>query len=527
MRRLNTIPFAIRQRRVTVTIAATAAIAGLALAANAGPITLAIAGVASVATFIMLRATGKLEAGLRALAGAGAPSDVEGLLDALEVRLHAAADREAKLHPVTGIATREPLAQTINAEIAAACGERLLAAIRLADYDRLAAFDLYAANAVLADFGARLVRAANPEVTIAQIDRDTFALWFAGTGDPSAEFRAIVYVASQDIPSSAGSLAPSIEAAAVRYPLDGTDAANLFVRLTSALNAAPRAVGGAPRVATAAPTDSARSHFMLEQDLNHAIEEGQLKMMFQPVVDVARRRLIGAEALLRWDHPQLGAVSPAQFIPMVEASGLSDRFGLWVLNAACSEARLWSDTGRTDLKVAVNLSARQLDDDALIEKIERTLHRHGLRPAALELELTETAAMTEAERTFDLFSKLRTIGVSLAIDDFGAGYSSMSYLKNLPFDKLKIDREFITEVDSRRDSRAICRALIELSKGLDLLVLAEGVETQAEVDTLHQLGCDVFQGYYFSKPLTGDAFRRLVSNPTSLFAAAAPQRAAS
>ncbi len=321
-------------------------------------------------------------------------------------------------------------------------------------------------------------------------------------------------------------ISPTVEAAAVCFPDDGPDAAHLFVRLTAALNRAEPAAGGEVRLNVPLSTEAAREQFMLEQDLTRAIDEGQLKMVFQPVVDLSQGRLIGAEALLRWDHPVLGPISPGRFIPIVEATGMSDRYGLWVLNAACREARLWQDEGLTGMKVAVNLSARQLTDPNLKDKLERTLQRHDLDPKALELELTETAAMADAERTFELFGALRETGISLAIDDFGSGYSSLSYLKNLPFDKLKIDREFVTDIDSRRDSRAICRALIELGRGLDLLVLAEGVENAREVETLRALGCNVFQGYHFAKPLAGDDFRRLAADSDWLASLSAPPVAA-
>jgi EAL domain-containing protein (putative c-di-GMP-specific phosphodiesterase class I) len=257
--------------------------------------------------------------------------------------------------------------------------------------------------------------------------------------------------------------------------------------------------------------EAAREQFILEQDLARAIQDDQLTMAFQPVVSITTGRVVGAEALLRWDHPSLGPISPARFIPVVEAVGLSDQYGIWVLNQACREARAWQNEGLHGLKVAVNLSARQLLEPALQVKIQRTLERHNLSPSGLELELTETAAMADAQRTVQLFTELRAVGISLAIDDFGSGYSGLSYLKNLPFDKLKIDREFVTDADSRRDSRAICSALLELGRGLDLQVLAEGVETEAEFRTLEALGCRIFQGYYFSRPLSGPAFRKFAT----------------
>ena len=187
--------------------------------------------------------------------------------------------------------------------------------------------------------------------------------------------------------------------------------------------------------------------------------------------------------------------------------------GRWTLNTACREMRRWRQRGLDTLKVAVNLSAAQLRDPTLKQTIQRTLERHRLNAATLELELTETAATEDAERTHSLFGELRALGVSLAIDDFGSGYSSLSYLKNLPFDKLKVDREFVVDVHLRKDSQAICRSLVALTRGLDLQILAEGVESWDEVEFLRGLGCQIFQGFIFSRPLNSDQFVEFALDP--------------
>jgi EAL domain-containing protein (putative c-di-GMP-specific phosphodiesterase class I)/GGDEF domain-containing protein len=430
-------------------------------------------------------------------------------------RLEALDHRTSHAHPVTGLPTREPLCETIAADIAGGAPSRLMGAIRFVDFDRLAGFDHALANGALEQFARRLVSVTQNGRMVAQVDRDCFAIWF-GAADleaARAEFQAIAYVAGHEMDIDGSRLTPTIEISAVSFPQEGQDGLALLLRATAALSRPEGGESGEIRLLAPQPIEAAREQFMLEQDLAQAIAEDQLTMVFQPVVDLAAGRMMGAEALLRWDHPVLGPVSPGRFIPVVEALGLSERYGLWVLNTACREARRWADEGACGMRVAVNLSARQLLDPGLKTKIERTLARHGLGAEALELELTETATMADAERTHHLFGELRAMGISLAVDDFGSGYSSLSYLKNLPFDKLKIDREFVSQIDQRRDSRAICRALIELGRGLDLLVLAEGVETEAEVACLRGLGCHVFQGYHFSKPLSGEAFLALAADP--------------
>ncbi len=445
------------------------------------------------------------------LCGDGRSQSLARSLAHLAYKLEEVRHRIGRTHPVTGVPTRELLCEEIAADIANDPQPRLLGAIRFVDFDRLAAFDHAAATSALRRLAGRLQTAAQSAHVIGQVDRDCFGVWFRGTGSieaAAAEFRGIVHVTAQEIAESDITLNPTIETALVRYPHDGPDASHLLLRAAAALSRASLVRSSASPEAANLP--DAKEQFELEQDLIRAIAEEQLAMVFQPVVDIRAGRVLGAEALLRWDHPKLGSVSPARFFPVIEALGMSERYGLWVLNAACREARMWKEAGLTGLKVAVNVSARQLLDQSLKTKIERTLDRHRLQPADLELELTETAAMADASRTLHLFSELRDLGISLAIDDFGSGYSSLSYLKNLPFDKLKIDREFVTNIDTRGDSRAICKALIELGRGLELLVLAEGVETAGEVGTLYDLGCTVFQGYHFSKPISGAAFRQLV-----------------
>ncbi|MGB3626518.1 MAG: EAL domain-containing protein, partial [Henriciella sp.] len=247
-----------------------------------------------------------------------------------------------------------------------------------------------------------------------------------------------------------------------------------------------------------------------------------LELHYQPFVDTAEIRVTGAEALLRWNHPEWGVISPSEFVPILEASGQMQEVGRWVLNTACRQLREWRELGNSDFKMAVNLSARQLQDPELKNIIERTVQNHGLSPASIELELTETAAMEDSALTLRLFRSLREAGYSLSIDDFGSGYSSMSYLKNLPFSKLKIDREFVSHVDQSLESSAICKALVELASGLGISALAEGVERREEVDALMQMGCTRFQGFYFAAPMRADAFANKISETDWLAALCSP-----
>ncbi len=434
------------------------------------------------------------------LGGAGPPRPTSQMLDALAVKVQAMEYRLANTHPVTRLPTREQLLSEMTLDLAGGGPDHLLGLIQFTHFDQLLAFDREAAHHTLACLGERISQAVEDRHLVSHVDRATFAIWFR-TKAGRAEFDAVAYVAGQQITRGDMVLTPTLRSSIVGSPGDGTDAERLLARALAAL-----ATSSPSRDSEPCSVEAYRERFSLEQDLARAIEQEQLAMVFQPVVDLPSGRLAGAEALLRWDHPTLGAVSPARFIPMVEHLGLADRYGLWVLNTASREAARWRAEGLGHLRMAINVSAQQVLDPELETKIERTLRRHGLEFGAIDLELTETAAMANAERTLQLFTRLRTRGIGLAIDDFGTGYSSLSYLRKLPFTKLKIDREFVTDVDTQGGSRAICKALIELGRGLGLVVLAEGVETAAELDTLRALGCSLFQGYYFSRPLPGDAF---------------------
>jgi EAL domain-containing protein (putative c-di-GMP-specific phosphodiesterase class I)/GGDEF domain-containing protein len=417
-------------------------------------------------------------------------------------------------HPITGLPTRESLIAAIADDLKRGAQASLVGAIRFADYNRLSAFDPATADVALKRFSERLAAGLGRSRPLAQVDRDCFAIWFRGMEADSAvtELQAICYALGAEIVAGEMTLEPEIEVATARYPTNGTEAAALVNHALVSL-AKPGATNKAG-VTAGNSAHIARERFALEQDLRHAIDREQLEMAFQPVVDISRGALVGAEALLRWRHPQAGMVSPACFIPILEDANLIDEIGRWTLNAACREARRWQRLGLTGLKIAVNLSATQLRDPGLKQMIQRTLERHQLAPQVLELELTETAATEDAERTFALFGELRKLGVSLAIDDFGSGYSSLSYLKNLPFDKLKIDREFVVDVHLRKDSQAICRSLIELTRGLGLEILAEGVESRQELEMLRQCGCRIFQGFYFSEPVSSEQFVKRVLDPS-------------
>jgi len=245
---------------------------------------------------------------------------------------------------------------------------------------------------------------------------------------------------------------------------------------------------------------AARDKLTLELDLVNALERDELFLVYQPTFDLRTQAVIGVEALLRWQHPERGLVSPQDFIPVAESNGLIVPLGRWVLHQSCRQARLWQDAGY-DLSVAVNVSARQLDDQVLLADVQDALRCNGLDPGKLTLEITETALMRDPQLTAKQLHALKELGVRIAIDDFGTGYSSLAYLSQFPADSLKIDRSFINEIATSRESDALIHTLVQLGKSLDIETLAEGIEDESQLEALRSEDCDSGQGFWFSRPL--------------------------
>ncbi len=448
-----------------------------------------------------------------------------GNVQTLATRL-AVQQRRADSHPVTGLPGREHLLSAIADELRGRPdSSALLGLIRIANYDHLLAFNPAAAEAMLSALNQRLANAISSDRPLAHVDRDCFGIWFGAVGDPkrsAAELEAIGYVLMQELEIDGFTLTPDIQIGSALYPIDADEAGNLLNRAFVSLARPLRTADGALAFFARPSAEEARQRFSLEQDLRHAIRRNELVLHYQPVIDLAVGRVVGAEALLRWCSGSHEWAKPSQVVSVLEESGLVHEIGLWTLNMACRNLRLWRESGLTDLKVAVNLSVHQLRDRALPTALTRTIAAHGLSPANIELELTETAAMEDVTRTHALFQELREAGFSLALDDFGSGYSSLAYLRRLPFQKLKIDREFVTHIDQRADSRAICKALIDLTAGLELAVLAEGVERAEEVETLRAMGCSTFQGFYFSRALPPEEFVATVTDADWLARLASP-----
>jgi len=253
----------------------------------------------------------------------------------------------------------------------------------------------------------------------------------------------------------------------------------------------------------------------MEAGLRTALDNNELQLYYQPKLDVMNGGIVGAEALLRWEHPEMGMVSPVDFIPLAEETGLIVPIGARVLKMACRQARAWHDAGYGFLQIAVNVSIRQLQDSTLVRTVQAALEESGLQPQALTLELTENMLMENAEASIEKLQQLKGLGVKISIDDFGTGYSSLAYLQKFTIDELKIDRSFIMQIEAGTDKAPIVEAVVAMARSLNLAIVAEGVETCAQLEYLQKKECDVYQGFLFSKPVPADEFANLLAGTRS------------
>ena len=288
------------------------------------------------------------------------------------------------------------------------------------------------------------------------------------------------------------------------FPQDGDTIEALVRCADSAMYRAKDAGRNTFRFHTREQASRSRERFELEHGLRHAVERGELRLLYQPQADCSSGALVGVEALVRWEHPERGTITPDRFIPLAEEIGLICHIGEWVLNTACSQARTWEREGRP-LRMAVNLSGQQISTDGLVDVVRGALERSGLSPRLLELEITEGHILKRVEHCIDTLHELKGLGLTLAIDDFGTGHSSLSYLKRLPVDRLKIDRSFVEGVPADRDDTAIVATILAMARNLGLAVIAEGVETEAQLRHLSAAHCDEYQGYVLGRPMPAEA----------------------
>jgi len=296
------------------------------------------------------------------------------------------------------------------------------------------------------------------------------------------------------------------------YPHDGLDAEILIRNADTAMYDAKKRGTRNYQSFTHELHQRSQDRLHLENDLRRAIKNEEFELHYQPQIDITCDKLIGSEALIRWTHPTRGIISPAEFIPTAEETGMIIEIGAWVFKKACSYLRECIDSGRDPVRVAINLSAKQFSDNGLIKMIKSTLEREKIPVDLIELEITESTLMDNADQTVEILNEISKLGISIAMDDFGTGYSSLAYLKNFPVNKIKIDREFIRGLPDSKDDALLTSAMISLSNNLGVEVLAEGAETEGQVEFLRQHGCKYIQGFYYSKPLPPEEFMNYVDS---------------
>ena len=353
---------------------------------------------------------------------------------------------------------------------------------------------------------------------VARLSDEQFGLVLEGVPDADALdilATTILDIVSEPVTLRLHEVGPVAWLGIAVSPADGDTAAAL--RQSADLAATHARLRGASHYVFASPELNARSlHRMtLGSQLRGAVKRGELQVHYQPKVDIKTSRIVGAEALVRWNHPELGILPPGQFITLAEELGLIGSIGQWVMAMACRDAVSWIHAGLGDLRVAVNIAKPQFESGDLCDVVRQAMHDSGLPPKQLVLELTESMLMDNVEASQALMAELKVLGVTLSIDDFGTGYSSLSYLKSFPLDELKIDRSFVVDLPGVKSDVAIVRTVIELGHRLGMSVIAEGVETTEQLDCLARLGCDRYQGFLCSKPLPADQFMELLARQDS------------
>jgi diguanylate cyclase (GGDEF)-like protein/PAS domain S-box-containing protein len=412
---------------------------------------------------------------------------------------------------LTGLPNRTLLQDRLSKALAGARRQKDRVALLFLDLDRFKNINDSLGHSVgdllLQDVAERLKRWAREKDTVARLAGDEFLIVLTDvkdTADAAVAAERFMDAMTAEFVVQGQPLNISCSLGISIFPEHGADADTLMKNADAAMYSAKDYGRDNFRFFTEDMNAQAVERLTLENSLRLALDKKELFLVYQPQMDIGTGMITGLEALLRWQHPELGLVPPDKFIRIAENSGLIIPIGEWVLRTACSQARKWQDEGLPTLPVAVNVSAVQFRQEGFRELIRHVLHDTGLAPQYLELELTESLLLSSADVTFSVLQDLKAMGLKLAIDDFGTGYSSFGYLKHSPVSKLKIDRSFVRDVAVNPDDAAITIAIISMARSLNLKVIAEGVENDAQMSFLRAHHCDEIQGYYFSKPLSTD-----------------------
>ena len=479
---------------------------------------LVLGAVPSPAPFAVADGSGIGSQTLATLASVGAAELLLllGLALAVEARLRGRLDRaqtalqaQALRDELTGLPNRagfDPRLAALEQAVDAGQGKAALLLVALDGFRQVnESYGHACGDALLLEVAQRLRGLVEPEA-LARLGGDEFLLVVHGDAalqEATVLATQVVATLAQPCAVNGRELAISGSVGVAWYPLHGP-ASELLTHAAVAMRTAKNAGGNTYAIFDPRMVIDQRDQAELLRDLRLALVRSQLELYYQPKVHAPSAQITGVEALLRWHHPQRGMISPAIFIPLAERSGLINKIGQWVIDEACRQARAWRDEGLR-MRVAINLSAHQLRQRDLPQHIAAALKRHQINPDLLTCEITESVAMEDTETTARFFAELDAVGVHISIDDFGSGYSSLSYLRKLPAGELKIDRSFVMDVAHSDEARKIAAAVVQLAQALKLKVVAEGVETEEQFMILRQLGCDELQGFLFAKPMSARA----------------------
>jgi len=429
------------------------------------------------------------------------------------IRYQHALEYQANHDSLTGLANRNLLNDRIEQAIAWAKRNGHVIGVMLLDLDHFKlindASGHSAGDALLKEVARRLTACVRETDTVARLGGDEFVIILTDLpqpGDIDRIAEKILSTLSRPTEVVGRDVFVTASIGVSLYPRDGDHGEILLRYADMAMYRVKEHGRNSVRQFVPEMGSSAISRLDMEAAMRRGLERGEFVLHYQPKIDLTTLRIVGAEALVRWQHPQIGLVHPIEFIRLAEETGLILPLGEWVLAEACRQQVLWHQQGAAPLKVAINMSARQFRQDELAERIAAIFAATGADPTQFILELTESMVMHDVDSTLTSLRALKTLGVSLSLDDFGTGYSSLSYLRRFPIDELKIDRSFINDIHTNPDDAAIAGAIVAMARSLGLSVVAEGVEKKEQSDLLAALGCNQVQGYFYARPMTASAF---------------------
>jgi diguanylate cyclase (GGDEF)-like protein/PAS domain S-box-containing protein len=438
---------------------------------------------------------------------------LEGTIIDITDRKHAQEQMEYQAYhdALTGLPNRLLFRDRITVALAHARRSGRMAAVMFLDLDQFKLVNDTLGHTVgdrlLQAIGARLVNCVRAEDTVARMGGDEFTILLADVADrrgATAVAQKVLEAVRHPVVVGDHELYVTTSIGIAVFPDDGEDAEMLLKNADRAMYHAKELGRDNFQYATVSHRDATNGRLTLERSLHHAIERNEFEVHYQPMLEIASGRVVGAEALVRWNHPENGLMQPDDFIPVAEETQLIVPLGAWVLRTACGQMKAWHDAGHAWLRIAVNLSPRQFQDRDLVTTVDRVLAETGFPPHLLELEITESTAMQNAELSLSILTRLKDMGIRISIDDFGTGYSSLSYLKRFPIDTVKIDQDFVRDLTA--DDAAIITAVISMARALNLRVIAEGVETEEQLAFLRREQCAEIQGFLCSAPLTARDF---------------------